>query len=159
MTEKLPTPVSAERRKHREEGLPVLISDCEANQQGLHAANPFCLLNTMSELIHQANVEAGWWTDLETNQPKARNQGELLMLVVTEIAEAMEGVRKDIQDDHLPNRKMLDVELADALIRIFDFIGGYDIDIAGALREKFLYNQSRADHKIENRKAAGGKKV
>ena len=37
------------------------------------------------------------------------------MLIVSEIAEAMEGERKDLMDDKLPHRKMAEVELADAL--------------------------------------------
>jgi len=73
--------------------------------------------NKLAKEIHQYNKEAGWWDgdrEIET----------ALMLVVTEIAEATEGERKDLMDDHLPNRKMGEVELADALIRMLD-IGGY----------------------------------
>jgi len=73
------------------------------------------------------------------------------------ISEAIEGARKNIMDDHLPDRKMEEVELADALIRIFDYAGGHNLDIAGAFVDKLLYNTQRADHKVENRKEAGGK--
>ncbi|XUM19805.1 hypothetical protein ACRAVF_19255 [Bradyrhizobium oligotrophicum S58] len=41
------------------------------------------------------------------------------MLIVSEIAEAMEGERKSLMDDHLPHRKMVEVELADTLILHF----------------------------------------
>jgi NTP pyrophosphatase (non-canonical NTP hydrolase) len=61
-------------------------------------------------------------------------------------------------DDHLPNRKMEEVELADALIRIFDYAGGHGLDLEGAYREKTDYNARRADHLPENRAADGGKK-
>ncbi len=40
----------------------------------------------------------------------------------------MEGERKDLMDDKLPHRKMAEVELADALIRIFDYAGAYGYD-------------------------------
>jgi hypothetical protein len=53
---------------------------------------------------------------------------------------------------------MVEVELADALIRICDLAGAMDLDLGGAVAEKLLYNQSRADHKPENRALEGGKK-
>ena len=116
------------------------------------------MINKLSEEIHQDNVAAGWWTDLATNQPKDRNMGELLCLVHSEISEAMEGYRKNLQDDKLPHRPMFEVELADALIRIFDIAGKYNLDLDGAIAEKRAYNKSRADHKPENRAKENGKK-
>lgn len=80
-----------------------------------------------------------------------------LMLIVSEVAEAMEGDRKDLMDDHLPHRKMIEVELADAVIRILDLGGKAGLDIAGAIAEKHAYNRNRADHQKENREKAGGK--
>ncbi len=99
-----------------------------------------------------------WWTDIHNGEPIQRNVGELLMLVVSEIAEGMEGHRKSKMDDHLPHRTMLEVELADALIRIFDLAGGLKLDVAGAFAEKLAYNAKRADHTHEARRAEGGKK-
>jgi NTP pyrophosphatase (non-canonical NTP hydrolase) len=61
-------------------------------------------------------------------------------------------------DDKLPHRKGLEVELADAMIRILDMAGGLGLDIGGALVEKLEYNSNRADHKPENRLKEGGKK-
>lgn len=117
------------------------------------------LINTFEDLsntIHQLNKQ--WWVDLETGEPIKRNVGELLMLVVSEVAEAMEGDRKQLQDDKLPHRKMLEVELADAVIRILDMAGGLNLDLGGAIYEKLVYNQSRQDHSIEHRKSDNGKK-
>lgn len=48
-----------------------------------------------------------------------------LQLINTEIAEATEGDRRDLNDEHLPHRKMAEVELADALIRLLDLGGRY----------------------------------
>ena len=50
------------------------------------------------------------------------------------------------------------MELADAVIRIMDLAGAMGLDLAGAIVEKLAYNQTRADHKTENRNADGGKK-
>ena len=84
--------------------------------------------------------------------------GELLMLIVSEISEAMEGERKDLMDDKLPHRKMAEVELADALIRIFDYAGAYGLDLGGAFTEKMEYNAKREDHTVEARRGEHGKK-
>lgn len=107
---------------------------------------------------YQHSVDNGWYTDLETGEPLVRNDGERLMLIVSEVAEAMEGLRKDLMDDHLPDRSMAEVELADTLIRVFDFCGSKGYDLEGAVEAKLSYNKSRKDHKLENRKLGNGKK-
>lgn len=106
--------------------------------------------------VHDANKK--WWLDLETGLPKERNVGEMLMLIVSEIAEAMEGHRKNLMDSHLPHRKAEEVELADALIRLLDYAEGRGLDLDGAFWEKMTYNNFRADHKDEHRKGPNGKR-
>jgi len=114
------------------------------------------LLNELSKEIHEENHR--WWHDLNTGERLNRNKGEMLMLMVSEISEAMEGERKGLMDTHLPHRSMPEVELADVLIRIFDYAGAYGYDLDGAVREKREYNQTRKDHSKEARLAEGGKK-
>jgi len=113
-------------------------------------------LNDLAADIHRQNEK--WWRDLRTGEPLTRNRGEMLMLIVSEIAEAMEGERKGLMDNHLPHRRMAEVELADAMIRILDYAAGHGYDIHGALMEKLIYNMKRADHQPAARMAAGGKK-
>ena len=114
------------------------------------------VLRHVASTIHELNKT--WWHDPATGLPKERNVGEMLMLVVSEIAEAMEGHRKHIMDDKLPERAMIEVELADAVIRIMDISAGLHLDLGGAIVEKLAYNAQRADHKPEARLAPGGKK-
>lgn len=112
-------------------------------------------INQLSTMCHTDNMQ--WWLDKDGNK-KDRNVGELLCLIHSEISEAMEGARKNLMDDKLPHRSMFEVELADALIRIFDLAAAHKLDLGGALMEKRLFNAQRADHKLEHRMAEGGKK-
>lgn len=113
----------------------------------------------LQHVCHGLSNQAGWWqnkdgSDLRDN-PMCFSQK--LMLTVSELAEAMEGDRKALMDSHLRHRMAREVELADAVIRIFDLAGGYGMDLGGAIAEKLKYNSQRADHKPENRAAEGGK--
>jgi NTP pyrophosphatase (non-canonical NTP hydrolase) len=110
----------------------------------------------LQQICHKASADAGWWKPGDTENPLMF--GNKLLLIHTEISEATEGDRKSCPDDKLPHRPMREVELADAVIRIFDLAGAYKLDLAGALVEKMAYNKTRADHKPEARAAAGGKK-
>lgn len=124
-------------------------------------------LNALSEMIHARNVEAGWWTDINTGQDlrgkdelgrDRRNVPELLCLVHSEVSEAMEGYRKNRMDDKLTSRTMFEVELADVFIRIFDIAGAHNLDLSGAVFEKLTFNKTRPDHALENRLKSDGKK-
>lgn len=116
-------------------------------------------INDIAEHIHTGNISAGWWNDKDGNDIRLNPYtfSNKLMLSVSELAEAMEGDRKGLQDDHLPSRPMREVELADAIIRILDLAKAYNLDIGGAVEEKLAYNAVRKDHKKESRESAGGK--
>lgn len=114
------------------------------------------MLNELAARVHAANAK--WWVDLQTGLPKERNVGELLMLITSELAEAMEGHRKGLMDDKLPQRSMFEVEIADALIRLLDLAAGMKLDLQGAFEDKMAYNAIRADHTVAARLAEGGKK-
>jgi NTP pyrophosphatase (non-canonical NTP hydrolase) len=113
-------------------------------------------LNDYAVECHTANKK--WWHDINTGEKLTRNKGELLMLIVSEVAEAMEGERKNLMDDKLPHRRAAEVELVDALIRIFDYAGAHGYDLDGAYLDKMAFNAVRKDHTHEARRAAGGKK-
>ena len=74
--------------------------------------------NELAKTIHEQNKAVGWWDDPD------RCLLTCVQLTNTEVCEATEGFRKDLMDDHLPHRKMEEVELADAVIRALD-LGGH----------------------------------
>lgn len=117
-------------------------------------------MNKVSQIIHKMNDDAGWWTDLETGLTMKGNQlfiASKLLMIHSEISEATEAHRKKLNDDKLPHRSGLEVELADAIIRIFDLAGALGLDLGWSMIEKLAYNKQRADHKVENRTSEGGK--
>lgn len=113
-------------------------------------------LNDYAAACHKANQK--WWHHIETGERLDRNKGELIALIHSELSECLEGVRKGLMDDKIPSRKMEEVEMVDALIRIFDYAGAYGLDLEGAYQEKMAYNAQRADHTHAARLATGGKK-
>ena len=109
---------------------------------------------------HNASHKAGWWVDPKTGVDVRDNPlcfSNKVALIHSEVSEALEGDRKNKMDDHLPHLPSRDVELADALIRIADTSGGFKLQLGRAVVEKLAYNAQRADHKIANRQAEGGK--
>lgn len=127
----------------------------------------------LQDVCHGLSKKAGWWFNEEIgldliaviNEPEDaldRLLGGALVaqkicLSHSELSEGMEGHRKNRMDDKLPHRKMLEVELADAVIRIFDLAGALNYDLGRAIAEKLEFNQQRPDHKPENRAKEGGK--
>lgn len=124
----------------------------------LSKADMAIYINEIADYCNAQAIKGGWWHDVKTGKPLERNKGEMLMLMVSEIAEAMEGVRKDKMDDHLPHHKAEAVELADACIRIFDYCANYSLDLGGCIAEKIEYNRTRRDHLPEERAKLHGKK-
>lgn len=131
--------------------------------------NVYFGLTELTHMCHGASYSAGWWKDLNSGidlRDEVRNGtrfgkalvAEKLVLIHSEISEAMEGARKNLKDDKLPQHSMLMTELADAVIRIADLVGALgQEDFAQILLEKLAFNRVRPDHKIENRIADGGK--
>jgi hypothetical protein len=114
-------------------------------------------LTELSKIVHAANEK--WWQDPATQQPIKRNRGELLALIHSEVSEALEGERKSLMDDKLPQYPMAVVEIVDAIIRELDYLGGFypNVDVQEVFDAKMAFNARRQDHKHEARLIAGGK--
>ena len=111
-------------------------------------------LNQSAQTIYQNNKEKGFWD-------KERNVGEMLMLVTSELGEAMEAHRKgrfanieEMQTNLLNggdftmnfNKHVKDTfedEIADAVIRLLDMAAGLGIDLQAHISAKVQYNKTR----------------
>lgn len=106
---------------------------------------------TVEQLVHRAHLTArhkGFWPIGESGEVGAFNVSEKLMLIVSELAEAQEELRKglSVTDDYQSESgkpEGFGVELADAVIRIADLCGALGIDLEGAILRKMGYNATR----------------
>ena len=116
-------------------------------------------INELVETVHGMAKDKGWYE-------KDRSPLEAHMLMVSELAEATEEVRKDLPPLYVRSGENLvtdmavfdgrkpegeAIELVDAVIRIADYFGYRGWDLEAALRCKIDYN-SRRPHRH------GGKK-
>jgi hypothetical protein len=96
-------------------------------------------LNYWVDLSHSVAVQHGWW---DSPRPSL----ECHMLMVSEIAEATEEYRKGkppiyIGENGKPEGEA--IELADVLLRIFDYFGAKGWDLEKTVRLKHEYNKTR----------------
>lgn len=123
------------------------------------------MMEGLDKLIRRchSDAEARGWNDHGVNIP------EKLALIHSEISEALEGDRKSLMDDKLPQYTMLTVELGDAIIRIAHLMGYLQskavsiedknkLDLSKAIVDKLNFNRVRKDHDRDERAKAGGKK-
>ena len=109
-------------------------------------------LNDYVTLSYDNAVQKGW-------HDEDRTIGDLIALMHSELSEALEEYRNGHSptevyfNDSKPEKpEGIPVELADCVIRIFDFCGKYGIDLEYVINQKIAYNKSRPYRH-------GGKKV
>lgn len=97
-------------------------------------------INELCDKAHETARSKGFWEDF--NPVKASRvqfnhaMGNILMLIVSEAAEAQEALRKNDWDN-------FEEEIADVFIRLGDLCGGLGIDIESRIKEKMQKNKDR----------------
>ena len=86
-------------------------------------------IETLIKLSHENAKAKGFWDE-------PRDVGAMLMLIVTELAEAMEAHRHGDEENFAE-------EIADTFIRLGDLCGGLNIDRVAAIENKMIYNATR----------------
>lgn len=101
-------------------------------------------IKKLVEEAHRIAIQKGWW------DPYDRNVGELLLLCVCELSEAMEEFREGYPldmvyytDKNPTKPEGFPIELADVILRLADLCGRYNIDIEKAIVTKLAYNTTR----------------
>lgn len=93
--------------------------------------------NDVATEVHATAREKGWWD-------KERNDGEALMLMVCELAEACEALRAgNPPDDKVGEYSGVEVELGDVIIRLMDISKARGWRVAEAIEAKRAYNKGR----------------
>lgn len=89
----------------------------------------------LGQLINAFMTHQGFW--------QSDNTGEKIALMHSELSEALEADRKDLDSEHVPGFTGVEEELADVLIRIFDFAYQRNLRLGAALAAKMQFNLTR----------------
>jgi NTP pyrophosphatase (non-canonical NTP hydrolase) len=92
--------------------------------------------NALAAVVHATNISKGFYD-------KPVEDGTRIALMHSELSEALEGVRKQTWDDHIPEFTSVEAELADTIIRIMDFAKYRELRVAQAVIAKMAYNADR----------------
>lgn len=90
---------------------------------------------------YETAKEKGW------HEEPDKTVGEAIALMHSELSEALEEYRNNPNNEIYTVRgkpEGIGIELADCVIRILDFCGQHQIDLADCMVKKMAYNKTRA---------------
>jgi NTP pyrophosphatase (non-canonical NTP hydrolase) len=86
---------------------------------------------------HKTATDKGW-------HDEEHSGAHYIGLMHGELSEALEYMRDpELPCDHLPDKDPVAVELADCIIRIFDYCGEKNLNLESAIIKKMQYNETR----------------
>lgn len=102
-------------------------------------------LNSWVDICHGMALSKGWH-DMDLPE---RSFGDIIALIHSELSEALEEYRAGHDPQEIYGQvdgkpEGIPIELADVLIRIFDYCGKAGIDLQEAVNLKVKYNETRS---------------
>ena len=104
-------------------------------------------INRLAGICHEEMSGNGRWRPSPSRPMKelgANSVLETFAFLHRSLGDAMTGHCRQLPDRHLKNRRMVEGELADVMIRLGDLAGQLGIDLGGAVVEKLELNRGRS---------------
>lgn len=111
----------------------------EGQLDNLHNVMPHfrAVIDGLSHRLYRWFAHQGFWGGaIHTDEQLRMKKTEKLALIITEVSECIEAVRKGDKENEAE-------ELADTMVRLLDYIGGFDVEFCTAFHKKMVQNLDR----------------
>lgn len=126
---------SKSKQSNAEQEARAVLANRTADAQQVLGPTLTTALESQATLISQFMRAQGFW--------ESDNTGEKIALMHSELSEALEADRKNLDAEHIPGFTGVEEELADVIIRILDFAGHHQLRLGEAISAKIVYNLTR----------------